>query len=200
MDFVVSNQPDLDQVTARFGVTAPPRLHRRGRQTELDAWCLNRLLRAPTFVFGIGFPFSFEQRERPDFAFHTNGCCFGVEVTEAVIHDEQQSLTQAIKDDERAVGGGRAGFDTIFRDPGEQRATEIVVELFQEALRNKSKAILDYETDKNHILVYVNTRYSIYANEDIFRDYVLSKENQFHGDVLGVWAIFRGQIIGRFFH
>jgi hypothetical protein len=91
----------LRQVLLQWGKTAPDRLNRRGRKTEVEKWIMARWLKFRLESDDLSFPLTVWRNENPDFYVQTGSRNIGLEITEAVDPEEQVAWTHSAKEDLR---------------------------------------------------------------------------------------------------
>jgi hypothetical protein len=157
---VAVNVGDLDAKLQCWGATAPPRLERRGRQKELEAWSLNRLLSAEEFRRGLEYPLEVREGERPDFLIKSGDRLFGIEVTELVDENEQELETLHAKMDRNRESAELAPKLRLVSSRGCGLEIYFKIRLSAQVGR-KSKAASGYENPVEILLIYLNTNSSL---------------------------------------
>ncbi|WP_170479646.1 hypothetical protein [Ruegeria arenilitoris] len=102
--FKARGSGELCHVLRRWGRSAPPRLERRGRQKELERFCLRILLEFQNRNGLLEFPLRVAESENPDFVLTSPSCEKGIEVVEASDPREQAEWT-AFEKKVQASGG-----------------------------------------------------------------------------------------------
>ncbi len=92
------NPGELFCALGAWGARAPGRLDQRGRQKELDRWVLNKILLARNGAGTVAFPVTVRDSEAPDFNIREGETRYGLEVVEAVDHDEQAWRTKQARE------------------------------------------------------------------------------------------------------
>ncbi len=106
-EFNAQNLTQLTHLLETWGVTAPPRLERRGKQDCLERFVLNRFFKYQLKNFLFDFPITVSKGENPDFMISIGNRKVGVEVGEACDPREQTEWTEnekrACETDEFAI-------------------------------------------------------------------------------------------------
>ncbi len=147
--FVARDSDEMLLMLKTWGASAPPRLERRGRQKELERFCLRLLLLHQCQNGLLDFPVTIQESENPDFVLNCDGHKTGVEVVEASDPNEQAEWTAREK---RSLGSVRPILREIdLMDPDRMSKFRALVE---KTILSKSKKC---SSGVDELVIYANT-------------------------------------------
>ena len=94
LEFTAQNKGELEEKLLTWGKVAPERDKRRGKQTPLERFILNRFLICQLKSLGLVFPITVMKGENPDFMILAGNKMVGIEVVEGCDQLEQQNWTK----------------------------------------------------------------------------------------------------------
>ncbi len=159
--FAAQNDHELDEKLKDLGASAPPRLERRGRQKELERFCLRLLLLHQNRNGLLEFPLVVEESENPDLVMSGPRIRIGIEVVEACDPREQAEWTQFAKT--RAASEIDIWRDIDLMDPLRNLKFKNLVQVAIDSKAQKCSESVDT------LLVYSNT------DSDDFEDFSWKK-------------------------
>lgn len=165
MILLISNSIDLERAFDTLGAKVGPRRGPDRRTKDQKEWyCLRRYLLTLAAHDQLSYPLDISKSERPDFIVDAPHGRHGIEVTEATEKDWQRELTES----EAGENDDPAGAELIGGDGfvGEQPEHDWCAAVIR-AIDSKVKSLNDpnYPVGSCDLLVYVNSRMSIVADE-----------------------------------
>ncbi len=147
--FVARDSDELRLVLKTWGISAPPRLQRRGRQKELERFCFRILLEFQNNNNMLKFPVRVEESENPDFLLINRDCKIGIEVVEASDPSEQAEWTAFEKRAQSSIDPVTREIDLM----NPERKCNFR-RLVQKAIYSKAKKC---SSNVDELLIYANT-------------------------------------------
>ncbi|NOD85859.1 hypothetical protein [Ruegeria sp. HKCCD6119] len=183
--FVADDSDELLQKLETWGAFAPPRLERRGRQKELERFCLRLLLLHQCQNGLLSFPVKVEESENPDFVLTSDGSSTGIEVVEASDPREQAEWTAHEK---RGLGFGEPIVREIdLMDPDRMAKFGALVE---KAILSKAKKC---SSGVDELLIYANTDWDDFEDLE-WKTSALSGCNQIGRRFSKIWILSGGDV------
>ncbi len=178
--FAAQNDHELDEKLKDWGASAPHRLERRGRQKELERFCLRLLLLHQNRNGLLEFPLVVEESENPDFVMSGPKIRVGIEVVEACDPRGQAEWTEFAKRKERSENDDWRHNNLM--DPSRRLKFLNLVQTAIDAKIKKCSANVDA------LLVYSNT--GLDSFEDIgWKKRALTNCTFFESNFAQIWIV-----------